>query len=151
MEFNIMEFNTLSVLALIIVGVLCVGMLFFLSGIVVQYAAAPSTRGGGAVTLPPPSTEDNPDTFPHPYSVGENYFIRTVTFHFTGKLIEVYPEELVLLEASWIADSGRYADALKSGNFSEVEPYPEGRKVVVGRGAIVDASIQDTPLPRKQQ
>jgi hypothetical protein len=86
----------------------------------------------------------------HPYEVGRNYFIRTVTHYYTGRLESVYDHELVISDAAWIADTGRYADALKSGNFSEVEPYPEG-KVIIGRGAILDCSQLSTTLPRSQK
>ena len=32
----------------------------------------------------------------HPFEIGKNYFIRTVTHHHTGKLVAVGPQELVL-------------------------------------------------------
>lgn len=86
-----------------------------------------------------------------PYVIGENYFIRTVTFHYTGRLIAIYPNEIVLACAAWIADDGRFADALKTGIFQEVEPYPPENLVVIGRGAIVDATILNTPLPTQQK
>lgn len=85
-----------------------------------------------------------------PYRVGENYFIRTVTFHYTGKLTAVFDQEIVLENAAWIADDGRFADALKKGTFNEVEPYPVG-EVVIGRGAIVDATPVSFPLPTVQK
>lgn len=74
----------------------------------------------------------------HPYEIGENYFIRTVTYHLTGKLVAVFANELVIESAAWIADSGRFQDALKSCDFSEVEMFPATSPVIVGRGAIVD-------------
>jgi hypothetical protein len=54
-----------------------------------------------------------------------------------------------LEDAAWIADTGRFADALKSGKFNEVEPFPDGQ-VIVGRGAIIDA-IQISVTPREQK
>lgn len=78
----------------------------------------------------------------HPYKINSIYFIRTVTHHYTGRLVRVLPQELVLIDAAWIADDGRLADALKSGSFAEVEPYPDG-EIVIGRGAILDACIID--------
>jgi hypothetical protein len=87
----------------------------------------------------------------HPYRVGENYFIRTVTFHYTGKLKEVYPLELVLSDAAWIPDDGRFADALKTGIFNEVEPYPIEEDVIIGRGALIDATVLNAPLPKDQK
>ena len=74
-----------------------------------------------------------------PYELGENYFIRTVTHYFTGTLLWVGPQELLLENTSWIADTGRFSTALKSGSLNEVEPYPEG-PVIIGRGSIIDAS-----------
>ena len=85
----------------------------------------------------------------HPYKIGENYFIRTVTHHFTGKLIAVYKHELVLINAAWIADDGRFNIAVSTGTFSEVEPYPNGKEVIIGRGYLIDASILSGPLPRE--
>ena len=87
----------------------------------------------------------------HPFEIGENYFIRTVTHHLTGKLVEVFPTELVLVDAAWIADDGRLMDALKTGVFGEVEPYPDGVRVVVGRGSIIDAQVFANKLPRSQK
>jgi hypothetical protein len=86
----------------------------------------------------------------HPYEIGKNYFMRTVTHHLTGKLIEVGPQELVLLDAAWIADDGRFSDAIKTGKFAEVEPYPEGR-LIVGRGSLIDAIVLPGDLPRSQK
>ncbi len=83
------------------------------------------------------------------WEIGENYLIRTVTMTDTGKLVEVGEHELVLEDAAWIADTGRFSDALKSGTFSEVEPFPEG-KLIIGRGSIVDA-VKIKTLPRKQK
>ena len=84
-----------------------------------------------------------------PYKIGENYLVRTVTMIITGRIIAVYPTELVVEDAAWIADTGRFADNLISCDFSEVEPFPNG-EVIIGRGAIVDACVIKT-LPRKQK
>lgn len=85
----------------------------------------------------------------HSLVVGKSYFIRTVTFHYTGKLKAVTKSDLVLSDAAWIADSGRWADALKNGTLNEVEPYPG--EVVISRAAIVDASEWKHPLPSAQK
>lgn len=82
----------------------------------------------------------------HPYEVGKNYFIRTVTHHLTGRLTRVTAKELVLAEAAWIADDGRFHEALKTGKLNEVEPFPG--EVIVGRGSLIDACIWNHPLPR---
>lgn len=86
----------------------------------------------------------------HPYKIGENYFIRTVTHHYTGRLVEVYPQELILKNAAWIPDDGRFSDAVDQGSFSEVEPYPDNREVILGRATVLDAIIITFPLPRKK-
>jgi hypothetical protein len=85
----------------------------------------------------------------HPYELGKNYFIRTVTHHHTGRLVGVTGQELVLENAAWIADDGRLTEALATGIFNEVEMFPKGR-VIIGRGSIIDASIIDT-LPTTQK
>ena len=61
---------------------------------------------------------------------GKKYFIRTVTNYLTGRLVDVTDQELVIEDAAWVADTGRFSDALKKGKFSEVEPYPDGFVIV---------------------
>ncbi len=83
------------------------------------------------------------------WKIGANYIIRTVTMTNTGRLVAVTDHELVLEDAAWIADAGRWADTIKVGLFVEVEPFPDGMQVIVGRGALIDA-VQIPQLPRKQ-
>ncbi len=80
----------------------------------------------------------------HPYKLNANYLIRTVTMIQTGRLVEVFDDELVLIDAAWIADTGRFSETLISGKFDEVEMFPVGRQVIVGRKAIIDAVEIDT-------
>lgn len=94
------------------------------------------------------SSTTNPNA---PYVVGSNYFIRTVTHHFTGKLVAVHDKELVIVDAAWIADDGRFMQAVASGSFGEVEPYPDGQEVIIGRGSIIDAVTIQFALPRSQK
>lgn len=82
------------------------------------------------------------------WEVGKNYVVRTVTMIDVGRLIEVTPQELVLEDAAWIADTGRWNVFLKDGVYSESEPFPNGR-VIVGRGAIIDAVEWKHGLIRK--
>jgi hypothetical protein len=91
---------------------------------------------------------DIPST--HPYEVGKNYFLRTVTHHLTGRLVEVGQQELVLEDAAWIADDGRFSETMVSGNFAEVEPLPAGRHIV-GRASLIDARAIPFALPRPQK
>jgi hypothetical protein len=83
------------------------------------------------------------------WEIGKNYLIRTVTMIDTGRLVAVTPQELVLEDAAWIADTGRFAQAISTGSFNEIEPFPDGCRVIIGRAAIIDA-VQITTLPRTQ-
>ena len=87
----------------------------------------------------------------HPYRIGQAYLIRTVTHYWTGRLIEVFPGELVITDAAWIADTGRWHVAMASGVLSEVEPMPAGAVVIVSRGAIVDICEWAHALPKVAQ
>lgn len=85
----------------------------------------------------------------HPFIIGKAYFIRTVTMHHIGIVEEVFDKEIKMSGVSWIADSGRLYDALNTGSLNEVEPFLDD--VIVGRGAIVDATFWRHDLPRKQK
>lgn len=82
-------------------------------------------------------------------AVGSKVLIRTVTHYYTGRIVEMTPTEIVLADAAWIADTGRFATALEKGTLSEVEPFPAG--VSVARGAVVDVSPWPHDLPRAQK
>jgi len=93
---------------------------------------------------PPPK----PTPQPHPlWFSGNRVFIRTVTHHHTGEVVSYDDHEIVLRNAAWIADDGRFANAVSTGEFSEVEPFPDGAIVVIGRGSIIDA-VGINALPR---
>lgn len=83
------------------------------------------------------------------FVTGKSYFIRTATYHCTGRLIAIYPNELELEDAAFIADSGRFHDALKTGQFDEVEPFVEN--LIVSRSGIIDATPWTHELPRDQK
>lgn len=85
-----------------------------------------------------------------PWVVGRDYLIRTVTMTLTGRLVAVFEQEIVLEYAAWIADTGRFSDALKTGSLDEVEPIPDG-PVIIGRGSVIDAAVWDYELPRTQK
>lgn len=80
------------------------------------------------------------------WEIGKHYLIRTVTMIDTGTVVAVTEHEIILEDAAWIADTGRFSDAIKSASFNEVEPFPDGR-VIVGRSAIIDA-VQITDKQR---
>lgn len=73
------------------------------------------------------------------WEIGANYFIRTVTHHIVGKLEAVTEHELWIRDGAWVADDGRFHECLRDGKVNEVEPFPEGELIPVGRGALIDA------------
>ena len=83
------------------------------------------------------------------WQLGQVYLIRTATMIDTGRLVGVGEHELLLEDAAWVADTGRFATALKKCEFNEVEPFPDGY-VVIGRGSIIDAVIIAS-APRTQK
>jgi len=78
---------------------------------------------------------------------GRCYMIRTVTMTWTVRLTHITPQELVLHDAAWIADTGRYHLAVTADALNEVEPVKG--PVIIGRGSIVDAREWTSPLPRE--
>lgn len=83
-----------------------------------------------------------------PYQIGQAYLIRTVTLYYTGKVKRITPKEIILEDAAWIADTGRFSDALKTGTLNEVEPMGE---VIIGRGSVVDAARWTHKLPMEKK
>lgn len=57
--------------------------------------------------------------------VGGKYYFRTVTYHLTGEVKKIVGRYAYLKNAAWIADSGRFNEAIKNGTLSEVEPVGE--------------------------
>lgn len=84
------------------------------------------------------------------FEVGESYFIRTVTYHLTGKVKNIKGQFLVLKDAAWIADSGRFHGVINNGSFgtnAEIEPLEVD--VLVNMNSITDAFIWKHKLPRQ--
>lgn len=81
--------------------------------------------------------------------LGEPVFIRTVTHHYTGRLTQVSKQWLVLNDAAWIPDNGRFANFLDNGTPNEVEPY--SGSCMIGVGAVLDVSRWNHDLPRDQK
>jgi len=85
----------------------------------------------------------------HPYQVGKSYLVRAVTLYYIGILKAVYSHELSFSSASWVADTGRYHDALKTGKLNEVEPILGD--LIIGRGSIVDMVEWSHKPPMEQK
>ncbi len=83
------------------------------------------------------------------FEIGKNYFIRTVTMHQLGKVKAISKNEILLEQASWIADDGRFHQFLKNGEIDEIEPFVDD--VMVNRRSIIDATLWRHELPRNQK
>lgn len=91
---------------------------------------------------------DTPNTPDTPFEVGKKYFIRTVTYHQVGLLAAIKGNFLVLENASYIADSGRFMQAIRKGELDEVEPVGV---FFVNLNAIADAFPIEWELPTEQK
>ena len=80
--------------------------------------------------------------------IGKKLFIRTVTYHLVGKVANLFNKFLKLEKASWVADSGRFSNAIKEGKLDEVEPVGE---VFVNVDAITDFFPWKHDLPKNQK
>jgi hypothetical protein len=80
--------------------------------------------------------------------IGKKWFIRTVTYHLVGKVTKRVGGFLVLEDASWVADSGRFMQAIKNGTLNEVEPVGAA---LVNISAITDAFPWKHALPKDQK
>ena len=83
-----------------------------------------------------------------PIRVGNKVFIRTVTNFYTGEIVEVSEQEIVLKDVAWIADTKRFSESMSTGEFNEVEPYTNKQYVAVARGGIIDVCDWPHDLPR---
>jgi hypothetical protein len=78
--------------------------------------------------------------------VGRKLFIRTVTYHLVGKVTAVAGNLIELSDASWVADSGRFSVAIKTGTLSEVEPVGQAW---VNANAVTDIFPWVHALPKE--
>lgn len=83
------------------------------------------------------------------WKTGKAYFIRTVTMHLIGKVKQISDKELLLDDAVWVADSGRFHNALRDGKLNETEPFIN--EVIINRDCIVDATIWQHLIPNEQK
>jgi hypothetical protein len=80
--------------------------------------------------------------------VGKKFFIRTVTYHLVGEVKKIVGNFFVLENASWIADSGRFMEAIKKGILNEVEPVGDA---LVNINSITDIFPWIHKLPSEQK
>ena len=81
--------------------------------------------------------------------VGNAYFFRTVTYHLVGKVVAQHANNIIELDnASWVADSGRFMQAIKDGTLNEVEPIG---KAYINLKSVTDFFPWTHPLPKEQK
>jgi hypothetical protein len=81
-----------------------------------------------------------------PFVVGKSYFIRTVTYHSLGKVESIKGSFLVLSDACWVADSGKFSKAIKEGDLNEVEFVGD---MIVSITSVCDAFPWVHKLPKE--
>ena len=91
---------------------------------------------------------DNESSSDLPFEIGEAYLIRTVTYHVLGRVKSIKGNFLCLEEASWVADSGRFNEAIGKGTLNEVE-YVD--KAIVSINAISDAYPWNHKMPKESK
>ena len=80
--------------------------------------------------------------------VGAKWYFRTVTYHSVGEVVKIVGRFAYLKNASWVADSGRFMQAIKDGTLSEVEPVG---KAFVNLDTVVDFFPWKHQLPTEQK
>ena len=80
--------------------------------------------------------------------VGQKLYIRTVTYHLVGKVEKLIGKFFQLKDASWVADSGRFMNAIKEGKLNEVEPVG---MAFVNIESVTDFFPWKHELPKEQK
>ena len=78
---------------------------------------------------------------PTGWKIGTRYYVQTVTHYYVGTLVGITPQELTLRDVAWIADSGRHHEFVAGSEPKESEAWPAGVDVIIGRSALVAASV----------
>lgn len=84
---------------------------------------------------------------------GKPFFFRTVTYHLVGRVVRGGVNfrgstVLQLEDASWVADSGRFMQAIKNGELKEVEPVGTA---FINMGSVTDFFPWRHALPTEQK
>lgn len=80
--------------------------------------------------------------------VGKKFFFRTVTYYLVGRVTKIIGSIAQLEDASWVADSGRFTQAIKEGTLNEIEPVGE---CYLNTQTIVDFFPWKHDLPMDQK
>ena len=82
------------------------------------------------------------------FAIGDNYYFQTITFFFTGRLIQETPHYYIIEDAAWIPECGVYSEFFRKGIPDECEPLDV--LVHVKKDSIVAIIPFKNPLPRTQ-
>ena len=80
--------------------------------------------------------------------IGSKWFFRTVTYHMVGEVKKIVGRFAFMKNASWVADSGRFMNAIKDGTLSEVEPVGDA---FINLDTVVDFFPFKHKLPTEQK
>ena len=81
--------------------------------------------------------------------LGDKVFIRTLTYHYIGEVIEETPEYIKLSKTVWVADSGQFTKAIQKGELSEIEII--GVDTHVMKSNIVDCIEWNHEIPTNRK
>jgi hypothetical protein len=79
--------------------------------------------------------------------VGKTVLVRTVTYFMLGKVVGTMGSFLAMDTTSWVADTGRLGEAIKTGSLGESEYVGDG--VLVNLDAAVDVIPWAHELPTR--
>jgi hypothetical protein len=80
--------------------------------------------------------------------VGKTLFLRTVTYHIIGKVEKLIGKIVFLSQAIWVADSGRFMQAIKGGELNE---YEEMGDWFVNLDTVTDFGFWKHNIPKGQK
>jgi hypothetical protein len=80
--------------------------------------------------------------------IGKKFFFRTVTYHTVGEVTGIVGGFFKMKNASWVAESARFADTVKTGILDELEPVGS---MGVNISTIVDYFPWRHELPTEQK
>ena len=81
--------------------------------------------------------------------VGDKVFIRTLTYHYIGRVIEETPAYIKLGAVVWVADSGQFTKTIQEGSLSEIEIIDVDTYIM--KSNIVDVIEWRHPIPTQRK
>ncbi len=81
-----------------------------------------------------------------PFEIGKAYLFRTVTHIDIGRVVAIKGKFVMLEDACWVANTGRYHECLSNGSIEEYEGYPNGNGL--NSTALIDFCEWVHELPR---